>query len=394
MIDFVKARKETPGCAGKVHFNNAGASLMPKVVIDAIQDYISLEAITGGYETEDIKRGEIKGFYKALGELINCKPENIAFTSSATNSFARALSCIPFRPGDTILIANEDYISNQLAFLSLQKRFGITVLRAASHAQGGVDVEDMKQLMDIHRPKLVSLTHVPTNSGLVQPIEEVGKLCRERDILYLVDACQSVGQLSLDVKKIQCDFLSATFRKFLRGPRGAGFLFIGDRVLKQNLEPLFIDMRGAHWTSPDQYTPQQDAKRFEDWEFPYALLVGAKAAVEYALSIGIKNIEERNTILCMKIRNEIAALPDIKILDTGQRLSSIITLKIPGWQPNDFMETLRKRNINTSISYREYGLIDFTNKGVDWALRVSPHYFNTEEEIDILIQTLKEIKAP
>ena len=171
MIDFVKARKETPGCAGKVHFNNAGASLMPKVVIDAIQDYISLEAITGGYETEDIKRGEIKGFYKALGELINCKPENIAFTSSATNSFARALSCIPFRPGDTILIANEDYISNQLAFLSLQKRFGITVLRAASHAQGGVDVEDMKQLMDIHRPKLVSLTHVRSEE------RRVGKEC-------------------------------------------------------------------------------------------------------------------------------------------------------------------------------------------------------------------------
>lgn len=393
MIDLIKVRKDTPGCAGKVHFNNAGASLMPKAVIDVIQNYISLEAITGGYETEDIKAVEIKGFYSAMAKLINCKPANIAFTSSATNSFARALSCIPFQSGDTILIANEDYISNQLAFLSLQKRFGIKVIRAASLAQGGIDVEDMKRLMDIHRPKLVSLTHVPTNSGLVQPIEEVGKLCRERNILYLVDACQSVGQLPLDVNKIQCDFLSATFRKFLRGPRGAGFLFIGDRVLEQNLEPLFIDMRGAHWTAPDQYIPQPDAKRFEDWEFPYALLVGAKAAVDYALNIGINNIEERNALLCKKIRNEVAMLPGIKILDIGNKISSIITLKIPGWQPNEFMEALRKKNINTSISYREYGLIDFTSKGVDWALRVSPHYFNTEEEIDIFIQTLTETKA-
>jgi selenocysteine lyase/cysteine desulfurase len=152
-------------------------------------------------------------------------------------------------------------------------------------------------------------------------------------------------------------------------------------------------MRGAHWTAPDQYVPQHDAKRFEDWEFPYALLVGAKASVEYALSIGIKNIEERNAVLCSKIRNTISALPEIKILDTGTRLSSIITLKIPGWKPNEFMEALRKKNINTSISYREYGLIDFTNKGVDWALRISPHYFNTEEEIDILIQTLTKLNA-
>jgi selenocysteine lyase/cysteine desulfurase len=392
MLDFIKARTETPGSATKTHFNNAGASLMPKAVIASIQDYISFEANTGGYETEDIKRDEISGFYKALAKLINCKPENIAFTSSATNSFARALSSIPFHQRDSILIANEDYISNQLAFLSLQKRFGITILRAASSIHGGVDMVDMERLMDIHKPKLVSLTHVPTNSGLIQPIEEVGKLCRERGILYLVDACQSAGQLPLDVNKIQCDFLSATFRKFLRGPRGAGFLFIADRVLEQGLEPLFIDMRGAHWTAANEYVPQRDAKRFEDWEFPYALLVGAKVSVEYALNIGINNIEERNNLLCKKIRNEASLLPGIKVLDIGKKLSSIITLKIPGWQPNDFMEALRKKNINTSISYREYGLIDFSSKGVDWALRVSPHYFNTEEEIDILIQALRETK--
>lgn len=390
MIDLNKVRADTPGCGSKIHFNNAGASLMPKVVIDAIQNYISFEAITGGYEAEDIKAGEIKKFYQALGVLINCRPENIAFTSSATNSFARALSCISFQKGDAILIANEDYISNQIAFLSLQKRFGLRIIRAASLAEGGVDVDDLRRLMDAHRPKLVSLTHVPTNSGLVQPIEEIGKLCRERGILYLVDACQSVGQLPIDVNKIQCDFLSATFRKFLRGPRGTGFLFISDHVLKQGMEPLFIDMRGANWTAENEYTPQRDAKRFEDWEFPYALLIGAKAAVEYALNIGIENIEERNTILCKRIRSEIHLLPAIKTLDIGEKLSSIITLKIPRQQPKEFMDMLRKRNINTSVSYREYGLIDFNKKGVDWALRVSPHYFNTEEEIDILVHTLKE----
>lgn len=391
MIDLAKVRNETPGCSQKIHFNNAGASLMPNVVVEAIQKYIALEATTGGYETEDLKAKEIKGFYESLGLLINCQPGNIAFTSSATNSFARALSCIPFREGDSILLANEDYISNQLAFLSLQKRFGLKIIRAASLPEGGVDVKDMKRLMDIHHPKLVSLTHVPTNTGLVQPIEEVGKLCRERNLLYLVDACQSVGQLPIDVKNIHCDFLSATFRKFLRGPRGAGFLFVSDNVLKQNLEPMFIDMRGAHWMEVNHYVPQADASRFEDWEFPYALLMGSKVGVDYALSIGIENIENRNKMLRTIIREGIAAIPTLRLLDKGKRLSSIVTLQIPKWKPVEFMEALRKRNINTSISYREYGLIDFTNKGVDWALRISPHYFNTEEEIGLLMNALKEL---
>ena len=393
MIDLEKVRSETPGCSTKIHFNNAGASLMPSAVIDSIQKYILLEGLTGGYETEDLQTAEINGFYKSLATLINCEPKNIAFTSSATNSFARALSCIPFKEGDTILLANEDYISNQFAFLSLQKRFNLKIIRASSLPSGGVDVGDMKRLMDQHHPRLVSLTHVPTNSGLIQPIEEVGRLCRERDILYLVDACQSVGQLPIDVTKIQCDFLSATFRKFLRGPRGTGFLFISDTVFRKNLEPLFIDMRGAQWTAINEYTPQPNAKRFEDWEFPYALVIGAKASIDYALQIGLENIRDRNIILCEKIREKLAKINDLEILDKGEKLSSIITVKVPKWKPNEFMEALRTRNINTSISYKGFAFIDFESKGVDWALRISPHYYNTEEEVDILINTLKELRV-
>ncbi|HNV31080.1 MAG TPA: aminotransferase class V-fold PLP-dependent enzyme, partial [Cyclobacteriaceae bacterium] len=274
-MDIELLRQQTPGCAEKIHFNNAGASLMPQSVIDAMVDHINLETTSGGYEAADLKAKEITGFYDSAAQLINCKATNIAFTSSATNSFSRALSCIPFQEGDSILLANEDYISNQIAFLSLQKRFKIKILRAASLASGGVDVDDMKHLMDAHHPKLVSLTHVPSNTGLIQPVEEVGKLCAERDIYYLVDGCQSVGQIPVDVKKIKCDFLSATMRKFLRGPRGAGFLYVSDKIINQKLEPLFIDMRGADWITADEYTPRMDARRFEDWELPYALVLGS-----------------------------------------------------------------------------------------------------------------------
>ncbi len=383
-------RAQTPGCKTKFHFNNAGASLMPQPVIDAMQQHINLEATIGGYESADLKAKEIAGFYDSAAQLVNGKTGNIAFTSSATNSFARALSCIPFREGDSILLANEDYISNQFAFFSLQKRFNLKIFRAASLKEGGVDVEDMKRLMDKHHPKLVTLTHVPSNSGLIQPVEEVGMLCKERNIYYLVDACQSAGQIPLDVEKIHCDFLSATMRKFLRGPRGAGFLYVSDKIINEKLEPLFIDMRGGDWIATNEYQVRMDARRFEDWEIPYALLLGSKAAIQLANTLGLENIKQRNSQLCDRIRKELSALQGFRLLDVGSEQSSIITVAIRGQKPTDVLQGLRKENINTSIGNKHFALIDFEAKQVDWALRISPHYYNTEEEIDHLINALKK----
>lgn len=386
-------RQQTPGCNYKVHFNNAGASLPPQQVLDAITAHLQLEAITGGYEAADLKATEINEFYESTARLLNCKARNIAFTSSATNSFARALSCIPFRAGDYILLANEDYISNQIAFLSLQKRFGIKILRAASLAQGGVDVNDMKRLMDLYNPRLVSLTHVPSNTGLIQPVEQVGQLCAERNIFYLVDGCQSAGQIPADVQKMKCDFFTATMRKFLRGPRGAGFLYVSDRVIEQKLEPLFIDLRGAEWIEADAYSPRMDARRFEDWELPYAIVLGSKAAIDLALTLGLDEIQKRNSLLCEKIRNALATLPNITLLDKGPNQSSIITIKVSNQKAPDTLQALRAQNINTSVGYRNFALIDFDAKKVEWALRISPHYYNTETEADLLLQAIQQLVA-
>ena len=389
-MDIEQIRKDTPGCEKKIHFNNAGASLPPLPVTEAIRDYLSFESLTGGYETADIKSDEIAGFYDATGKLLNTSSSNIAFTSSATHAFALAVSSIPMQKGDTVLIANEDYISNQIAFLSLQNRLGIKLLRANSQSSGGVDVDHMEKLMDQHQPKLVSLSHVPTNTGLIQPVEEVGQLCKRRNITYVVDACQSVGQIPLDVNKIGCDFLSATMRKFLRGPRGAGFLFVSDNIIEKKWAPLFVDMRGAEWTGPETYEVQMNAKRFEEWELPYDLVMGSKAAIEYALRTGIENIEERNKSLCDILRSKLNSI-ELRILDQGSTQSSIITLEMPDKQPKEVLEYLRAININTSTSQLSNAQIDFGSKKVKWALRLSPHYYNTEDEIDTLIQALEDL---
>jgi selenocysteine lyase/cysteine desulfurase len=390
-LDLDRLRADTPGCANRIHFNNAGAALMPRPVLEAMREHLELEAEIGGYEAADARQERVDDFYAATAELLGCEPRNVAFAPSATDAFARALSSIPFARGELILTTLDDYISNQIAFLSLRQRFGVEVVHAANRPEGGVDVQAMAKLMEERRPRLVAATHVPTNSGLVQPVAAIGRHCRELDLLYLVDACQSVGQLRVDVGKIACDFLSATCRKFLRGPRGSGFLFVSDRALAAGYEPLFIDMRGARWVEFERYAPVETAARFEDWEFSYAGVLGAGAAARYALSVGVDAFAERALALAARLRDGLAAIDGIRVLDRAPELCAIVTFSIGG-KPSDVVkDELAARGINSAVSLREYALYDFTDKAVEDCVRLSPHYYNTEREVDEVLAAVREL---
>jgi selenocysteine lyase/cysteine desulfurase len=382
-------RADTPGCAERIHLNNAGAALMPRPVLEAVRAHLDLEARIGGYEAAAARRDEIGAAYEAVAGLLGCAARNVAFMENATVAYAQVLSAVPFERGDVILTSRDDYVSNQLMFLSLARRCGAELVRAPTAPEGGVDVEALVALMDRRRPRLVALTHVPTNSGLVQPVEVVGRLCRERELLYLVDACQSVGQLPLHVDRIGCDFLSATSRKFLRGPRGSGFLYVSDRVLAAGFQPLFIDLHGATWTAADAYEVNPSASRFENWEFAYALLLGTGAAARYATRVRVERIAPRTAELGDRARRGLAAA-GLRVLDRGPTLCGIVTCVIPGHEAASFHAALEARGINTSVSTRPYALLDFLDKGVEWALRLSPHYYNTEEEVDLAVEAIVE----
>ena len=392
-LDLARLRAETPGCASRIHFNNAGSGLMATPVLEAITEYLKLETELGGYEAADAREEAIHDFYAATAQLLGCEARNIAFASNATDAFARALSSIPFASGDLILTTRDDYISNQIAFFSLRKRFGVDVVHAPNVPEGGVDVGAMERLMRQRRPRLVAVTHIPTNSGLVQPVAEIGRRCRELELLYLVDACQSVGQYAIDVEQLGCDFLSATGRKFLRGPRGSGLLYVSDRALAAGYEPLFIDMRGARWVGPEDYRQVETAVRFEDWEFSYATLLGSAAAIRYALTVGIDEIAERTPALGAALRERLAELDAVRIFDRGRRRCAIVTFTVDGWNSEVLMTELRRRRINSSVSAREHALYDFTDKGVEACVRMSPHYYNTEQEVDEVIGAVRELAA-
>ncbi|GAB4260961.1 MAG: aminotransferase class V-fold PLP-dependent enzyme [Saprospiraceae bacterium] len=388
LTDLAGLRADTPGTSKVIHLNNAGASLPPQQVSQAIENYRREEHLLGGYETMEARAAELREFYLLAAQLVNAHKRNMAFAGSATDAFNKALSSIPFKSGDVLLTTDDDYVSNHIAFLSLQKRKGVKVIRAAKAPEGGVDVQSMKELIDRHHPRLVSVTHVPTNSGLVQPVEAIGEMCQAKEIWYIVDACQSAGQLPLDVEKIKCDFLSATMRKFMRGPRGAGFLYASNRVLQEGLEPCFPDLHGAQWTAPDEYRLAPSAIRFEYFEKPYELVVGSAAAIRYALDLGLENIEQRVKALADLTRRKLAALPGVRVLDKGAELCGIVTATNPAWKKPALMDALKNANINFSTQGRHNAVIDFDEKGVEWALRVSPHYYNTEAEVEALVEAL------
>ncbi len=356
-------------------------------------EHLQLEAAIGGYEASAARADEVRGFYTEIAALIGCGQGNVAFSGSATHAYANALSSITFERGDVILTTRNDFISNQIAFLSLRKRFGIELVHAPDLPEGGVDVEAMALLMKEHRPRLVAATHIPTNSGLVQPIAEIGRHCRELGLLYLVDACQSVGQYPIDVEEIGCDFLTGTCRKFLRGPRGSGFLYVSDRVLAAGYEPLFIDMHGAKWTAPGTYTPSRTASRFEEWEFPYATVLGCAAAVRYAREVGIEAISQRTPSLAGRLRDGLDAIPGVHALDRGEELGALVTIAVDDWQPEAFKAALDARGINSALSFRNFAQFDFGDKNVNWCLRLSPHYYNTDDEVAAVIAAVTELRA-
>jgi selenocysteine lyase/cysteine desulfurase len=386
-------REETPGCANQIHFNNAGAGLMPRGVLDVMVRHLNREANFGGYESADDAEEGVSAAYGHVAKVLGARPQNIAVVENSTVAFFQALSAFDFQRGDVIVTTRNDYISNQLAYLSLARRHGVELRRAADLPSGGVDPQSVKELLRDPRVRLLAVTWVPTNSGLMQPAQSLGEIADAAGVPYLVDGCQAVGQIPVDVTKLRCDFFSGTARKFLRGPRGIGFLYVSDRALKRGDFPLYIDMRGADWVSADNLAPAPDARRFENWEFAYSLVLGLGEAARYALEVGVERGGKRARELAATLRRSLSGLSGIRMLDRGDELAAIVTVQVAGWDATELSKLLRTRGINSSASLRAYAVIDMDEKGAASALRLSPHYYNTEEEIDRVAEQLRAVSS-
>lgn len=387
MFDLDAIRADTPGTANRIHLNNAGAALMPKPVVDAVRAHLDREEAIGGYEAKSEAQDAHDRVYGSIARLLTADASEIALVESATMAWNKAFFGIPFQEGDRILTCQSEYGANYIGYLQMAKWKGVRIEIIPNDSSGAIDPEALRAMLD-ERVRLISITHIPTSGGLVNPAEAIGVIARENNILYLLDACQAVGQVPLDVAAIGCDMLSATGRKFLRGPRGTGFLYVRSGVM-DDLEPPMIDHFAATWVDAETYTLCETAKRFELWENNYAAQLGLGAAVDYALDIGLDDIKDRASMLANRLRDGLSAIPGVAIRDMGHEKCAIVTFDVAGKSSNDVIDALRQNKINCSMATSDSTVLDFAARNLPPLVRLSPHYYNTEAEIDVALETVE-----
>lgn len=387
-INIDKVRAETPGVKNGAHLLACGSALVASPVLDAVTDYLHLEAEVGGYEAAEDRASQLDDVYDSVANLIGAQRREVALMENATAAWCMAFYSTPFQPGDRILTCEAEYGANYVAFLQRAKRDGLLIDVIPSGSDGAIDLEALESMID-ERVKMIAITWIPTNGGLTNPAKEVGAIANRHDIPYLLDACQAVGQMPVDVAELGCDFLSATGRKFLRGPRGTGFLYVkADRL--ETMEPVMIDHFSAEWVEPDRYELRPDARRFENWENAYALRAGLGVAVDYALDLGLEAIQERAFALASYLRGQLNELPGTEVRDLGSQPCAIVTWTTDGLEPQVTVKALRSQGVTIGASWPNSTLLDSTRRGLPIMFRAAPHYYNTQDEIEKLVAALAD----
>lgn len=388
---IARARRDTPATASLIHFNNAGASLMPEPVNEVVAAHLTREREIGPYEAAAEAAAALAAVHPTLASLIGAQASEIAIMDSASRAWIAAFGALRFQSGDCILTTTSEYASNFIPYLQAVRRYGVRIEVVPDGDDGALSLTALERMIgpDV---RLISVNHIPTHDGLVNPAAAIGRLARAAGIPFLLDACQSVGQMPVDVAEIGCDMLTATGRKFLRGPRGTGFLYIR-QAFADTLEPWMLDLHGADWTSPERYEPKPGAQRFELWEFDHAARLGLAAAARYAASWGLSNIKTRIQTLATHLRSRLAVMPGVVVRDRGAVKSGIVTFTVADEDPFALQLRLRAERINVSVSKARSARVDFARLDDQARLRASVHYYNTTDEIDRMTARLERLIA-
>jgi selenocysteine lyase/cysteine desulfurase len=390
-MDVTALRAATPGCQHRNHLNNAGAALMSTTTLSAMTDHLDLEARIGGYEAAAEAGDLIEGTSTALAELVGGHRDEIALFDNSTHAWNAAFYSVPLKAGDRILTGRAEYGSNILAYLQMAQRTGAEVVVVPDDEHGQIDTAALADLVD-DRTRMIGLTWVPTSGGLVNPAAEVGRIARAAGVLYLLDATQAVGQFPIDVERIGCDLLTGTGRKFLRGPRGTGFLWVRGSALDQ-LDPFVAEIASATWDGDRSFTWAPGARRFETWENNYVAIIGLGAAVRQALDLGLDAIGERTRLLGAGLRERLESVPGVRTHDLGAERCAIVTAAVAGHPAGEVAAALAAMGINVSTTVPDHSQFDTEQRAVHPLVRLSPHYFTTDDELDRAADAISRIAA-
>ncbi|MEU3353965.1 aminotransferase class V-fold PLP-dependent enzyme [Streptomyces sp. NPDC037389] len=389
-MDITALRAGTPGCAHRAHLNNAGAALLSRRTLETVTAHLELEARIGGYEAATERLDAIEAVPAAVAGLIGGRPGEVALFDNATHAWHAAFYALSFRPGDRILTGHAEYGSNMLAYLQIARRTGAEVVVVPDDEHGQLDTAALEKLID-ERVRLVGVTHVPTGGGLVNPVADIGRITRRAGVPFLLDATQSVGQFPVDVRRIGCDMLVATGRKFLRGPRGTGFLWVRPETL-EHLEPHVNESTAAAWDDKGGFTWREGTRRFTTFEMNYAAVLGLGSAVRQALELGPAVTGERTLALGAALRERLDALPGVTTYDQGRERCAIVTARVDGVPSDEVKDTLTRHGINVSLTSPDQARTE--GRDVHPLVRLSPHYYNTEDELDRAAGVLAGLARP
>ena len=382
-LDVPRLRDATPGVLDHIHLNNAGAALVPRVVLDTQRAHLELEARIGGYQASQATRGAQAAVRASIAALVGAHADEVALHQSATDAWntavLAALSTHP--PGARVVVDRAVYGSHALLLLQAARRREVSVELVGDDSRGQLDVDALRRTLAERPTALVCLTHIPTSSGLVNPVEAAGEVCAAAGVPLVVDACQSVGQRLVDMASIRCSALSATGRKFLRGPRGTGFLVLR-RDDFERFPPVAPDLRAAVWTAPDAFELQPDARRYESWERNIAADLGLGAAVDLALSLGVPALQHRIVGLAASLRARLADVPGVEVHDRGAELCGICTFTVRGHPPTEVAAALQRRGVTVSVTHATSARHDLGHRGLEAVVRASVHAYNTEAELE------------
>lgn len=382
-------RAETPGATNRLHFDNCGASLMPLPVLKVLRGHIDLEAKVGGYVAHEQQFAAHERVYGSLAALLGGEASNYALTSSAVDAWNKAFYSVALKPGDNIITAFNEYCSNYVAFLQQAQRHSAEVRVAEAGDDGALDLTHLESLID-QNTRLIAIAHVPSSSGQVNPVVEVGNIAKKHNVLYLLDACQAVGQMCVDVDEIGCDMLTGTSRKFMRGPRGVGFLYISDAA-RNMIEPAMLSNQAAAWVSADRYELRNDARIFEDWERNVADQLAFGAALDYLLALGPKKVFARTQSLAATLRTALYDTAGVAGTCPDNAKAAIVTFNKAGMTAPDVKAALEQQGIGVQVASVMHTRLDLEARGIESTVRVSPHYYNTEDEIERFVAAVRAL---
>jgi cysteine desulfurase / selenocysteine lyase len=378
----------------KNYLNNAGAGIMSTKTYEVIINYLKLEREIGAYHAAAKSKTLSDNFYINAAKLINANsPSEIAYMDSASRGWNMIVYGTPLKKGDTILTLSSEFGTNLITLFNYAKLNDFKVCVIKCDINGSFLIEEIENKLK-EGAKLIAISHAVAHGSIINPVEEIGKLAKKYGAYYIVDGCQTVGQIKVDVQSIQCDAYMTTGRKWLCGPRGTGFLYVKS---SSQMRTTQLDLASADLIFDDNLNlirieVRNDAKQFELWEKSFANLLGLSSAIEECLESKIEVISVKIQELSNKLRFAASSNENIKLIGKTISLSGILGFYLDDYSKESYVQNeFDKFDLRISTMSDWDCPMHFPKNGANKIFRLSPHFYTDNDTIEKACEIISKI---